>query len=69
MLRLAAGIMAADHGQIAAAAAPDITCTVPGHGKVSGTYRGPGREPHWPVARGVELSQRHLPRRPGDLVG
>ena len=28
-------------GQIAAAAAPDIVWTVPGHGKISGTHRGP----------------------------
>ena len=41
VLRFAAGIMAADQGQIAAAAAPDITWTVPGHGKISGTHRGP----------------------------
>ena len=41
VLRLAAGIMAADRGQIAAVAAPDITWTAPGQGKISGTHRGP----------------------------
>lgn len=41
VLRFAASVIAADRAQIAAAAAPDITWTVPGHGKISGTYRGP----------------------------
>ena len=31
--------------------------------------RRPGREPHWPVASGVELSQRHLPRLEGNRGG
>ena len=41
MLRFADGIMGAGEGQIAASAAPDIVWTVPGHGKISGTHRGP----------------------------
>ena len=41
MLRFADGIMAADQGEIAATAVPDITWAVPCHGKISGTYRGP----------------------------
>ena len=30
---------------------------------------GPRQGPHWPVARGVELSQRHLPRLDGNRGG
>ena len=41
MLRFADGIMGAGEGEIAASAAPDIVWTVPGHGKISGTHRGP----------------------------
>jgi hypothetical protein len=53
--RFAAGIMAADGPRVTARSA--------------GRTAGPAgnRTGLWPA--GVELSQRHLPRRPGDLVG
>lgn len=52
VLRFAAGIMAADQGQIAAAAAPDITWAVPGvTARSAGRTAGPAgnRTGPWPA--------------------
>ena len=58
VLRFAAGIMAADQGQIAAAAAPDITWAVPGSRQ--GQRDVPRARQGTALARGPRVELSHM---------